>query len=603
MQPSQPTPSLPPRPRDESGGPEPLVPETQQPTPNQAPAPEEPAGEPALVTPAESEHTPLANIPTAPHSLAASSDIPIAPALPTEHEPLPTGQTPSPWSAADAAPASSTPQPAFALPLAQPARRNHKKAWLLGGLASVVLLAGGSAGYVYGYYLPSLPENVWKTSLERSGTMLAATTDDITDTASLKSFEKSEISASFTSKDQHDSASGKLTARFDPTHATADASVKYQGQDSPERNVSLRFIGELAAGSQYPTAYLQVSGLAGLGLEGSYPRIVAYDGKWIKFDEAYLRELGVKPTTEQEQKDTQVTSSDIAALLRDLARVTSERLFSIDPAKGVLEQKAIIGPEEVDGLSTYKYSVVINKTNAASYCRALADVAMKSTVMAKIEPDETQRKQTADDEAKSCSEDLGTTTPDENTIELWVDRRYKLVHKLRLTQKDNTASYDEFGQTYTGGSTIKLFSRSHYYHKNECDYCAEEGITPDPPTTDASSLTIEINPAASTTSWRGEGSSGASKDDRSTYSFTLDTKPYQGNIDTTAPASSVPISDFLKDNGLDYRAQTTDDSNLSAETRVQGARDNRSQPARSLQWISRLPGDAQKVRDSLSLGN
>lgn len=431
--------------------------------------------------------------------------------------------------------------------------KSKKKILLWSGI--VVLLALIAGGVVFGYYLPNQPSNVWKAGLNRTGQALEKTTVSITEKSKIEAFSKSRMSASAEVKGADYSYSGTFSSKFDKHKSDGNLEVIAKATGQPDKTFSATFLSELKEGSAYPNVYFQVNGLKTWGLETLelfLPGISEYEGKWIAIEEEYLRTLadqarqlgGVSlpepaaPT--EEKKEEQITADDVAGLMRTISGLTSEYVFTADPAKAVFEQRKFIGKETLEGMKTYRYEVGINKGHAKDFCKAAVErlwdtsiykkaLSAESTDAANQEAAKGQQEYTI----KSCQDSVANDVKDNETFDMWIDTKYKLVHKIRLYNQDDRSTYTDVGQIYKGGDNLSLFLALH------------NGATG----SDAK-LTVDTNLKNNETKANFTAKSG-NQENAFDITATFEAKPLTEEINIEKPAGAVPIKDIFDQYGID----------------------------------------------------
>lgn len=419
-----------------------------------------------------------------------------------------------------------------------PAPKSKKKLLIIGAIVAAVLILA-VAGVVFGYYLPNRPENVWKASVNRTGKALDELVDRSTQQERLDSFRKSDVQASMTANVGEATYSGSLDVKYDEVKTNGQLVIAAEGDNIPDNSqFKVSFMSELAEGRQYPTVHLLLTGLKSFGLD-SYlpPAMVAYEGKWIKVDSEYLAGMAsFAPDAAEDQQE--LSSEDIAELVNAVRNPTVDRVFSTDSDKAVFENRGFVKKEKIDGKETYQYKVGINKANVRNYCKALVESVMSTNAYKELS---WVNMDTYDEDKarviKECDDMDLDNIKDNDTFDVWVDKKYKLIYKARINDRDSQDVYYEIGQNYTGGDDATLFVNFH-------DGSAK---------TDAR-YSMTVNTVTSTTdaslTYENKGS-----DDPIKLSFELSAKPLAGEIEVVPPVGAVLIQDILKQIGVDPTLQ------------------------------------------------
>jgi len=309
--------------------------------------------------------------------------------------------------------------------------------------------------------------------------------------------------------------------------------LKAKGEDA--KSISLKAMSRLPSGSMYPDVWLQLTGLKSSGLSDFAPGLADYEGKWISVSSDYLKSFGTNyGVTGGDNTKDHVTAADVAEIARASATVTQQYLFSTDPSKAVITQKSYVGKERMDGLNTYHYKVGVNTNHATAYCVALSNAVLSTSAAKKLSGESDKQiaknKQAAE---KDCPKTIADNVKSSDTFDMWVDGKYKLIHKIRIYDKDDRKRYADVGQTYFGGNKLSLFTNFHD-DKNKAD----------------GTFTLDIDVKAARTSGRLTVNRG---DKHFPYDVTvkLSAQASSKPVSITPPSGAVPIQDILKKMGFD----------------------------------------------------
>ncbi len=487
------------------------------------PAPVQPI-EPQSTVPIQAQTPPQ----TAQQQPYAAIDASIPPA-PAEQPLVQTNQNPNPMFS-----------PYNVAGSASGGRRGKKKLFAMGGALFAVLLL--ASGFVFGYYLPNKPDNVWKTGLSRTGKAVDKLVINATEEKKLESYKKSEMMATIEASSKDFNYSGSFTTKFDSTKADGALRVTLNEAGKPTGDVRLDFLSELPEKSQFPNIYFKYAGLKTLGADVYAPELVAYENKWIAVEESYLKSLGVTPSSKEEVEKEQITSADVAEFARAVSSVTSEYALSGDPNKAIFKQKSFVGKEKADGVSAYHYKVNVDEEHTKQYCRALIEKVYATNAIKKVPgTDGNSLAKEKDLAISDCQKSSSDELSDEDEFDMWIDAKYKLIHKVRFTDKENKKTYIDLGQTYKGGDSFSLFAA---YHDDSGQIDAK--LTLD--------TSIKSNATKGTISVKG------GKEDRYEVKVTLEAKPYSGDIKIQKPAGAIPIKEILDKLGVDPGALKASDA-------------------------------------------
>lgn len=458
-------------------GTNPITPSSPQTSPYSTP----PTNNPSIQSPDSSGYpqSPLVVSPTYPVGIsetgyAAGSVPPVATSAP----PVQTAGTP-PY------PSSATLGQPEAMPYTSPAlapntyalqaeaatvstagRRTVKKKLLIGAVIAIVLLAL-PLGYVFGFYIPNKPENVWRTGLNRTGEALSTLAGTALDEEQVKKIVANSYEMTADVKTESGNFSGDFAIEADKTNLKSSSKLKYSIKEAEngDGQINIDYLGTTPKNALIPTTYFQVSGVDPKLVDQLLPGGGQYLNKWVRIDENDIKELAPEYTdmiagSNKDQVD-KIEAQDITNLLKDITKHTSEHLFSTEPSKAVLNLKSVVGKEKDNNRDTIHYKASINAENAEKYCRAVATTFFDSNVFKKIsesgsaatsKPSESQ---IADD----CKKIVADEAERRDTYDIWIDTKYKLIGKIRIYEsKSSTSSYVDVGQYYTGGDEIKLYT-------------------------------------------------------------------------------------------------------------------------------------------------
>lgn len=409
-------------------------------------------------------------------------------------------------------------------------QKNKSKRKLVAAAAAVaVVLAAG--GFVFGYYLPNKPENVWKTGINRTGDALGKIVDESTKQENIKKLENSEIKADLEAKGGGADFSGTLTAKTDKNSTDGKLDVKFSAQGQ-QQNITAKFLSEYKEGESLPDSYINVTGLKALGVDMFVPGISNYEGKWIEISADYIRSLDSELAKEDKSNTENISAEDVASAAKAATEVTNQYVFTTDPANAVLENPEFVGKEDLDG-TTYRYKVGINEQNAKNYCKALSERLINEAIYKKVTNVKDSQKQAKIDEAKKSCEQEDYSDTKGRKFDVWIDGKYKLLRKVKFTDKDNDKNYLELGQVYKGGDELTFFFASHTEESNS--------------TTDIDGR-FEANIKQSTSS--GEVKAKTTGNSAFEGKITFSAKPTEGEVNIEKPAGAVKFQDMLKKLGL-----------------------------------------------------
>jgi hypothetical protein len=436
-----------------------------------------------------------------------------------------------------------------------PPPKSKKKLFILIGtsLATILLVSGG----VFGLYLPNTPNNVYNTGINRSGEAINGIVAASTAPGKLATYKTSDISGTATLKFGGTTYAGNFETKFDQTSLDGGLNFTLNDPSSGNKTLNAKVLSELPAGGSFPNIYFQLNGLKALGLDSTAPGISGYDGKWILVGTDYLKSLGSSYFSGAANGSKQVTSSEIAEVARAASSVTKNYVFSTDPKTAIFNNKKFDGKEKVDGLDTYHYTVGINIAHIKAYCSALARSVLSTDAYKKVSGSSASEIGDAKTSAsKTCNSGDNFGLKSSDTLDMWVDSKYKLIHKIRAYDDTNKNNYAEIGQLYNGGDNLSLFANSH-----DATAKSDTKFTLD--------TNMKTNAAKATLSFVS-----TSADSPGSATVTLTSKSSTTPVKITKPANPVLIQDVLQK--LGYSSSSS--SNSSGLDATQGnAKDTKRQ--------------------------
>lgn len=450
------------------------------------------------------------------------------------------------------------PVPALTTPTPPPAKKSRKKLFIIAGASSLALILLVS-GFVFGYYIPNQPSNVYKTGMNRSGQAIDKLVERTTSEKQLKTFDKTEAKANLNVELGASKFSGKIESKFSASKIDGALTITSEPENEEKQEASLKILSNLAKDHQFPDIYLQVTGLHTFGYDQMIPQLAQYDGKWISFNEDFIKTLGIDKGAFN--GDKQINQADAVELAKVMSSAMNKYVLNGDTSKSVLENRKFIGKEKSDGVNAYHYKVGVNKANLKNACKPVYDSLINTSIYKKIASSTGDKdkasKAKADVEAVKNCEDNADKVDTSKTIDMWIDGKNKLVQKIRLHDDNDPSAYTDIGQNYQGGDKI-----SFYAHYNSSKSKADVKMTFDSDMkTNISSGTIVA-------------SGGDSEKFKVNVDYTI--KPYNGDIKVDKPEGSIPIKDVLSSLGLStdgIGATSSTDTSTSSSSVQSGAKD------------------------------
>ncbi len=323
-----------------------------------------------------------------------------------------------------------------------PRLRGKKR--LLAAALSIVLLVGLGTGYVFAFYIPNKPENVWKSAITNTGKAYDMLTEYATKNKAAKSYK---ISGAY-------NLSGPFASNGSVTGEVAGQNSQLSG-DFAASGLKVGFdVRTLKTTGQTPDLYFKLTGLESLGgmLGAASPQLAAIvgdvNGQWFSVDHSIFDKAGVKSS------DLKFTKADAERLLKLVGDVSKEYLFTVDPQKAVIVVKDTVGAEKKDGRNTYHYKVGYDSTHFGLYVEALCK---------RLTGDKLVEALMNDTKSVDCQKIASQARANKSTdkTDVWVDKRTKLIHVLRLTDGKNASNYAEISQDYQGGDDLPFGFKFH----------------------------------------------------------------------------------------------------------------------------------------------
>lgn len=464
-----------------------------------------------------------------------TSPEPITPVSPTApmatpaEPPIAAAETPV---APSAAPVTAPTEPAVptgpvvnGVPAAPSADKPKRKRWLLPVIVVVVVLLL-AAGYVFGFYLPNTPGNVYKKSLSNT----AAGYDRLVDYAqsqSQKQYKGFKGSGNFKINGSGVAGDGTITGQSDGKNATYEVKADIMGQ---KFTVNGRAI--TASGQTSPDMYFQVTGIKNMLDSYGLESLDSLDGQWLLVDHTLLDSAASSATGENDTKLSMPTSKQVQDALTKVGTVNRDYLFSTDKDTAVLTNNKFLGKSTKDGRQVYGYEVGYDKAHLKAYVTALGKALDSSEL-------NTWAKQANDGKNISEAIDLKSLQSEidglkgTETFHMYTDAKTKLISRLEFTDKSDNSTFF-ITQGYTGGS-IYPFSL---------------GVSGSPESNGSFGFKVDTKSDTVSIDFGATPGTKASGDNKVTVTAHLDVTPSNETVKVEAPANAEPITDLLNQLGL-----------------------------------------------------
>ena len=397
---------------------------------------------------------------------------------------------------------------------------------IIGGIVGILILAG----FVFGFYIPNQPENVWNTGLNRTGKALEIVYEKLSSEESLESLGSSKISGDVKLTGPGIDFSGTISATYDSEKSKGDVRILSGFNGDQEQKLQLDFQSEIRDTNTYPDIFLRLSGvksyLEGFGLG----QLSELDGRWLSINAEYLEE-NLSRSTENNQNNN-LSSEDIREVTKVSIDTIKEYFFTSETDKAVLQLKDFVGEEEVNGLKTNRYTATVNKQNIERFCEAWIDKLYETESFASSTfVDQSDKDKSRENDKKSCKNLVAELSEGEE-VEVWIDKKYKLIHKIRINDDKEQGRYLDIGQIYSGGDDLTIFIE---FNDDQNKTTGKLEITTNMKSYE-SSINLDINSSLVNAQ------------------VNLEIKPNQEEIELENPENALPIEELI--NGFTGNTQT-----------------------------------------------
>ena len=413
---------------------------------------------------------------------------------------------------------------------------------------AAALLIGG--GFVFGFYLPNTPDNVYSAGLENTGKAVDQ----------LIAYSKTQQSTDYKGADFDGTLKFKSPdASFDfDMNGSADVS----GNLSAAMNLDL--LGDKgsanirsvhAAGNDSPDLYLQVNGIKKYLDSNGMNALDSLDGQWISIDHTLLDTY--KSQVSDLSGGVDLTTAPTYAEVQDaeakVQTVNRQYLYTTNSSTAVLANEQYVGQSTENGRALNRYKVGYNKDHLKAYVKALG-AALDSSKLNDWSKKANNGKNLSDVmELSQMQSDISSAKGD-YTFDLWVDTGTKLIGKVTFTDTDPADKGGTFtvAQNYTGGDEYPFSVSVNVKDSsgNPQAYTVSSTLN-----TATNKVTVSLN--------------GTSKDGSGTTSIdlTLHATPSKQNISVSAPAGAKSVNDILNELGLGGLVPSASSgSSLSSDT-------------------------------------
>lgn len=489
-------------------------------------------------------------------SAGETAPAPVAPAEPAmlaQPQFSPPEQISPPSNPAGGGVHSDTGQP---LLYSEPPKRARR--WLKPVLAALVVLAIIAGVYVFAFFLPNTPGNVYSSSMKRTGLALDKLIN-YGENQHPTNYNSLAVNGNVNVDGKDYNFNGNLKGNYDKngnttTHFSMDDKV--QGNTNQHIQLGLDFLTIKPGGQQSPDVYFKITGIDSLFGALATGGLDQYDGKWIVIDHNTIEQYA-KQAADQGGSDSSIklpTQAQINDAINQVQAVNKQYIFTANKQRAVLVEKKFEGAEIKYGRSTYHYQMGYNKANLLNYVKAVGKALDASQL-------NTWSKATYH---KNLSEEMNFQAKenyvkkhaiDDFTFDMWADRHTKLVEAVRFTDPNNIDDSVTFGQMYAGGANYPF----------RVDFTANDSG-------DKASGTLKFNYNSQQKKLALDfNTTDDSSGDKTTASGHIDLTPSQQDVKPVAPSGAVPLSDVLAQLGFTDGLSSTDAPQSSAaQSQAQG---------------------------------
>lgn len=418
------------------------------------------------------------------------------------------------------------------------------KRWLLPVIIAVVVIVLLGGGFVFGYYLPNQPSNVFKSSLHNSGEAL----DKLVSYSSKQAEAKPKAtvySADVTAKSPEASFDATLKGSADAegnSDTTVNANVLGE-------KIGVNFKTIVAKSGQTPDLYLQVSGVKSYLDSYGLTSLSSLDGQWIAIDHTVLDSYAANAAASAgDNVDSSNFKSPTTEQLNDafakMQQVNKDYIFTTNGDKAVLKNQKYLGKETQDGRSVYHYQAGYNKDHLQAYVDALGKALDSSKLNDWSKQVNSGKSLSSAMDLKSAKQSIKDANSN-YTFDVWSDTKTKLIHSVRFGDPSDKTSFLTITQNYTSGDdypfTLKVTG------KDDSDNDTTATVT----------LTLDTKSNAVSGKFTYEG--GANKSE--TFSGNYSIKPSNEAVKVTAPTNTKSFAEVLSQLGFgNYSANASDDT-------------------------------------------
>lgn len=428
---------------------------------------------------------------------------------------------------------SAAPGPAQSMGGMSAARGSKSKKPLMAGLAAVLLVVAAATTYVFAFYLPNTPSNVFSSSLTNSGKALD-TLISYTEHQQQANYKSDAVDGTVSLKSPSGSFDLNLNGAFDTqSNGTMSMNMDVMGQ---KVSANLRTVH--VASSQSPDVYFQINGIKSYLDSNGLNSLDSLDGQWVSIDHTLIdtyessiaQQLG---TGGNSNTMTTPTSAQIDDAMNKVQVVNKQYIFTGDTSKSVLTNDKFLGTQTSGGRTLDHYQVGYNKAHLEAYVTALGN-ALDSSQLNAWSKQANGKDLSAVIDVNSMNQDVKSSSGN-YTFDMWADTGTKLVSKLSFVDTTSNSAIATISQGYTGGSVYPF------------TFGISDKDSSGNPESGSLNLTVDTatNKVSGTFDYSNQASTGST-----TASATFNLTPSNNSVSVTAPAGAKSINDVLDSLGL-----------------------------------------------------
>ncbi len=400
--------------------------------------------------------------------------------------------------------------------------RSKKKLLFLG--AAVAVLVAGASAYVFGFYIPNKPENVYATAMSRTGDGYDRLVKYLSNEKLAEKYKTTDTKGTFKINSPDFSTDGSFSMKGDDKNAAFNLDM---GMVTSRLKVDV--LAKDVANSESPDLYMKVAGIKGFGSAFEMPGLDSLDNQWITVDHSLIDTFAQSVTQDSGEAMKMPSRPDLSEAYAVVGTVGDKYLFTADKANAVFEMRQYVGRETTDGVTTLHYKVGINKANYKKFVKELATELDKTKLNTWVKENYGGRNISGYMDPEQAAKEIDSIK-DSDTADLWVNADTKLIHKVRFNDKNNAGEYVDIGMAYKGGNEYPFFLNLQ----------TSDGVFKLTAT-----LNAETDVVSATGSYKGKGSAAGVNG-----SFNMTMKPGTGAVKVEVPAGAITLQQALDKAGL-----------------------------------------------------